>query len=104
MKQQLYTRSIIGVFCPNAGAGVCASADLCDTMLVLFFAQGAKQSLLRLGSFFALSSKLFPHLLTSRKHSSLALWSGSDIPWMLTEALVAELGVCVALDWSLYEI
>ena len=29
------------------------------------------------GSFFVLSSKLFPHLPTSRKHSSLVLWSGS---------------------------
>ena len=33
--------------------------------------------LLRLGSFIAPSSKLFPHLPTSRKHSSLVLWSGS---------------------------
>ena len=36
-----------------------------------------RQSLLRLGSFFVPSSKLFPHLPTSRKHSSLVLWSGS---------------------------
>ena len=28
----------------------------------------------------------------------------SEIPWSLTEALVAELSVCVALGWSLYEI
>ena len=28
----------------------------------------------------------------------------SEIPWRLTEALVVELSVCVALDWSLYEI
>ena len=28
----------------------------------------------------------------------------SEIPWRLTEALVAELSVCVALGWSLYEI
>ena len=27
----------------------------------------------------------------------------SEIPWRLTEALVAELSVCVALGWSLYE-
>ena len=55
------------------------------------------------------SSKLFPHLPTSRKHSSLVLWSGSvgdvsEIPRRLTEALVAELSVCVAFGWSLYEI
>ena len=28
----------------------------------------------------------------------------SGIPWRLTEALVAELSVCFALGWSLYEI
>ena len=28
----------------------------------------------------------------------------SEIPWRLTDALVAELSVCVALGWSLYEI
>ena len=28
----------------------------------------------------------------------------SEAPWRLTEALVAELSVCVALGWSLYEI
>ena len=28
----------------------------------------------------------------------------SEIPWRLTEALIAELSVCVALGWSLYEI
>ena len=28
----------------------------------------------------------------------------SEIPWRLTEALVAELSVCVDLGWSLYEI
>ena len=28
----------------------------------------------------------------------------SEILWRLTEALVAELSVCVALGWSLYEI
>ena len=28
----------------------------------------------------------------------------SGIPWRLTEALVAELSVCVALSWSLDEI
>ena len=28
----------------------------------------------------------------------------SEIPWRLTEALVTELSVCVALGWSLYEI
>ena len=28
----------------------------------------------------------------------------SEIPWRLTEALVAELSVYVALGWSLYEI
>ena len=27
----------------------------------------------------------------------------SEIPWRLTEALVAELSVCVALGWSLYD-
>ena len=27
----------------------------------------------------------------------------SEIPWRLTEALVAELSVCVPLGWSLYE-
>ena len=36
-----------------------------------------RQSLLRLGSFFAPSSKLFSHLPTSCKHSSLVLWSRS---------------------------
>ena len=28
----------------------------------------------------------------------------SDIPWRLTETLVAALSVCVALGWSLYGI
>ena len=28
----------------------------------------------------------------------------SEIPWRLTEALVVELSVCVALGWNLYEI
>ena len=28
----------------------------------------------------------------------------SEIPWRLTEVLVAELSVCVALGWGLYEI
>ena len=28
----------------------------------------------------------------------------SEILWRLTEALVAELSVCVALGWSLYQI
>ena len=28
----------------------------------------------------------------------------SEIPWRLTEALVAELSVCVALGWSFYDI
>ena len=82
----------------------------CATLYARSLLCSGRQSLLRLGSFFVPSSKLFPHLPTSRKHSSLVLWSGSvggcirEIPRMLTEALVAELSVCVAFGWSLYEI
>ena len=84
------------------------SADLCDTMLVLFFAQGAK-------AYFAwvvFSCPLRNSFLISRHHANIrrrcygvAPWVDvSEIPWRLTEALVAELSVCVALGWSLYEI
>ena len=96
------------VFCPNAVAGVSASADLCDTMLVLFFAQGAK-------AYFAwvvFSCPLRNSFLISRHHANIRRWcygvapwvDVSEIPWRLTEALAAELSVCVALGWSLYKI
>ena len=68
-----------------------------------------RQSLLRLGSFFVPSSNSF---LISRHHANIRRWcygvaprvDVSEAPWRLTEALVAELSVCVALGWSLYEI
>ena len=100
---------LVTVFCPSAVAGVCASADMCDTiMLVLFFAQGAK-------AYFAcvVFSRPFRNsFLISRHHANILRWcygvapwvDVSEIPWRLTEALVAELSVCVALGWSLYEI
>ena len=80
---------------------VCASADLCDTMLVLFFAQGAK-------AYFAwviFSCPLRNSFLISRHHANIRRWcygvapwvDASEILWRLTEALVAELSVCVAL-------
>ena len=51
------------------------------TCATLYYARSllcsGRQSLLRLGSFFVPSSKLFPPLPTSRKHSSLVLWTGS---------------------------
>ena len=55
------------------------------------------------GLFFVPSSKLFPHLPTS--HANIRRWcygvapwvDVSQILWRLTEALVAELSVCVAL-------
>ena len=89
------------VFCPSAVAGVCASADLCDTMLVLFFAQGAK-------AYFAwvvFSCPLRNYFLISRHYANIRRWcygvapwvDVSEILWRLTEALVAELSVCVAL-------
>ena len=61
-----------------------------------------RQSLLRLGSFFVPSSNYF---LISRHHANIRRWyygvapwvDVSEIPWRLTEALVAELSVCVAL-------
>ena len=49
----------------------------CATLYARSLLCSGRQSLLRLGSFFVPSSKLFPHLPTSRKHSSLVLWSGS---------------------------
>ena len=77
-------------------------------MLVLFFAQGAK-------AFFAwvvFSRPLRNSFLISRHHANSRRWcygvapwvDVSEIPWRLTEALVAELSVCVALGGSLYEI
>ena len=77
-------------------------------MLVLFFAQGAK-------AYFAwvvFSCPLRNSFLISRHHANIRCWcygvapwvDVSKIPWRLTEALVAELSVCVALGWSLYEI
>ena len=79
----------------------CASADLCDTMLVLFFAQGAK-------AYFAwvvFSCPLRNYFLISRHYANIRRWcygvapwvDVSEILWRLTEALVAELSVCVAL-------
>ena len=87
---------------------VSVSADLCDTMHVLFFAQGAK-------AYFAWVVFSRPHrnsCLISRHHANIRRWcygvapwvDVSEIPWRLTDALVAELSVCVALGWSLYEI
>ena len=59
----------------------CSCRCLCIGCLVRHYARSllcsGRQSLLRPGSFFAPSSKLLPHLPTSRKHSSLVLWSGS---------------------------
>ena len=49
----------------------------CATLYARSLLCSGRQSLLRLGSFFVPSSKLFPHLPTSRKHSSLVLWNGS---------------------------
>ena len=49
----------------------------CATLYARSLLCSGRQSLLRLGSFFVPSSKLFPHLPTLRKHSSLVLWSGS---------------------------
>ena len=74
-------------------------------MLVLFFAQGAK-------TYFAwvvFSRPLRNSFLISRHHAIIRRWcygvvpwvDVSEIPWRLTEA---ELSVCVALGWSLYEI
>ena len=96
------------VFCPSAVAGVCASADLCDTMLVLFFAQGAKVYF----AWVVFSCPLRNSFLISRHHANIRRWcygvapwvNVSEIQWRLTKALVAELSVCVALGWSLYEI
>ena len=77
-------------------------------MLVLFFAQGAK-------AYFAwvvFSCPLRNSFRISRHHANIRRWcygvapwvDVSEIPWRLTEALVIELSVCVALGWSLYEI
>ena len=86
---------------------------LCIGWLVRHYARSllcsGRRSLLRLGSF---SRPLRNSFLISRHHANIrrwcyvvAPWVGvSDIPWRLTEALVAELSVCVALGWSLYEI
>ena len=55
---------------PSAVAGVCASADLCDTMLVLFFAQGVK-------AYFAwvvFSRPLRKSFLNSRYHANILRW------------------------------
>ena len=49
----------------------------CATLCSFSFLLRAPKLTFCLGSFFAPSSKLFPHLPTSRKHSSLVLWSGS---------------------------
>ena len=77
-------------------------------MLVLFFAQGAK-------AYFAwvvFSCPLRNSFLISLHHANIRRWcygvaprvDVSEIPRRLTEALVAELSVCVAFGWSLYEI
>ena len=77
-------------------------------MLVLFFAQGAK-------AYFAwvvFSRPLRNSFLISRYHANIRRWCYGvatwvdvpEMPWRLTEALVAELSVCVALSWNLYEI
>ena len=78
------------------------------SMLVLFFAQGAK-------AYFAwvvFSCPLRNSFLISRHHANIRRWCYGVAPWVdvseiprrLTEALVAELSVCVAFGWSLYEI
>ena len=70
-------------------------------MLVLFFAQGAK-------AYFAwvvFSCPLRNSFLISRHHANIRRWCYGVAPWVdvleilwrLTEALVAELSVCVAL-------
>ena len=77
-------------------------------MLVLFFAQGAK-------AYFAwvvFSCPLRNSFLISRHHANIRRWCYGVAPWVdvseiprrLTEALVAELSVCVAFGWSLYKI
>ena len=74
-------------------------------MLFLFFAQGAK-------AYFAWVVSTRPlrnSFLISRHHANIRRWcygvatwvDVSETPWRLTEALVAELSVCVALGWSL---
>ena len=78
-------------------------------MLVLFFAQGAK-------AYFAwwvvFSCPLRNSFLISRHHVNIRRWCYGVAPWVdvsemprrLTEALVAELSVCIAFGWSLYKI
>ena len=77
-------------------------------MLVLFFAQGVK-------AYFAwvvFSCPLRNSFLISRHHANIRRWCYGVAPWVdvseiprrLTEALVAELSVCVDFGWSLYEI
>ena len=77
-------------------------------MLVLFLAQGAK-------AYFAwvvFSCPVRNSFLISRHDANIRRWcygvapwvDVSEILWRLTEALVAELSVCVALGWSLYQI
>ena len=77
-------------------------------MLVLFFAQGAKAYI----AWVVFARPLRNSFLISRHHANIRRWcygvapwvDVSEIPWRLTEVLVAELSVCVALGWSLYEI
>ena len=72
-------------------------------MLVLFFAQAAK-------AYFAWV--VFETLSSSPDITQIFVVGAMEAPWVdvseilwrLTEALVAELSVCVALGWSLYQI
>ena len=77
-------------------------------ILVLFFAQGAK-------AYFAwvvFSCPLRNSFLISRHHANIRRWCYGVAPWVdvseiprrLTQALVAELSVCVAFGSSLYKI
>ena len=77
-------------------------------MLVLFFAQGAKAYFV----WVVFSCPLRNSFLISRHHANIRRGcygvapsvDVSEIPRRLTEALVAELSVCVAFGWSLYKI
>ena len=77
-------------------------------MLVLFFARGAKAYF----AWIVFSCPLQKSFLISRHHAKIRRWcygvapwvDVSEILWRLTEALVAELSVCVALGWNLYQI
>ena len=91
----------------------CSCRCLCIGWLVRHYAR----SLLCSGrqAYFAwvvFSCPLRNSFLISRHYANIRRWcygvapwvDVSEIMWRLTEALVAELSVCVALGWSLYQI